>query len=99
MKNSTKFKIVKWVEKILGYKHPPVQIPIIKERKIQELNVEFILFEYEAKHRVKEMVIHRISNELMKLDAIDYIVEPDKENAYLVKARVFFIEPFEKWLK
>lgn len=38
MKNSTKLKIIRFVEKLIGYKEPPIQIFETKTKKVHKLN-------------------------------------------------------------
>lgn len=49
MKNETKFKIIKWVEKMLKYQQPVLQLSLREEkRQIQEVRWEGVLYKWDA---------------------------------------------------
>jgi len=96
MKNTTKFKIVKWAEKILGYKHLTPQIYKEHHRDIKELRMEREIraFEYTRfiQGNVAAWVAAEFTKELTKANAIDIKIIEDRINdKYKLKARVFFV--------
>ena len=98
MKNSTKLKIIKWVERALKYKHV-IQPPLIEQnRQIQEVRWEGILYEWDAKYDIKLAVNFEIAKEMLRLNVVDYKKERVNDGEYKVKARAFFIEPINRWL-
>lgn len=98
MKNSTKFKIIKWVEKILKYQQP-VQLPLKEEkRQIIEVRWEGKLPAYHANFNLNEVACEFIGRELEKLKIVDIKVDDleTRKDHYKVSARAFFIEPIER---
>jgi len=96
MKNSTKFKIIRFVEKLLRYQQP-FSPPIQSEtRKIQIVQWEGIMYEYDVKYNLKEMVSSYIVKELIKTDIISIENEPtERHGEYKVYAKAFFIKPIQ----
>lgn len=97
MKNSTKYKIIQWITKVLKYQNP-IQIPLREQtRKIQEVQTNFHLFEWDANEELEYYVGISIVKELLKMNAIDYKKEQDPQGGFIVTAKVYFIEPIERY--
>lgn len=96
MKNSTKFKIIKWVEKMLKYQQPIQLAPISDTRKIQEVRWEksFDKDRPVEKDKLKYIIAQSIAFEIEKRGLIQ-IKESIKYGKKIVRARAFFIKPLE----
>ena len=98
MKNSTKLKIINWVKKVLKY-YDPVRLPLKEEtRKIQEVRWEDS-FDKDRPIDITQLnhiISHGIAFEIEKRGVIQ-VKESIEYGKKIVRARAFFIEPFERW--
>lgn len=93
MKNTTKIKILRWVERLLNYEQP-IHIPYKEEtRKIKEIRYSGHLYDWDAEHNLKESINIRILHELSKTGAIEYKKEKHPQGGYSISARLFYIDP------
>jgi hypothetical protein len=86
MKYQTKLKIIRFVEKVIGYKHPPIQPLIVEQRTIQIARGEKVFhkneFAYITIDTANHMVAQSLMNMLMKTPAVVYTQEDVKLNEY-----------------
>jgi hypothetical protein len=96
MKNSTKFKIIVWVEKILKYKYP-TQIPSKKEeQQIQILQWEDSFNKVPTDIKCRNRIIAQsFAYQMQKMNIIQ-IKEKIVDGHKIVNAKAFFIYPPKK---
>lgn len=97
MKNYTKYKIIQFVKKVLKYIEP---IPRIIEEKtvpIMEVNGEIQLIDRIDDNLIKEELAHKIANELLKVNGIEFDLSQKNIyqglTRYKSKAKLTYINP------
>lgn len=104
LSNSTKLKIIKWVEKILNYKYPPIRPYIITKRNIVQVQSTALLkridnsslSEFGQIYMTKRSLENNLLKELIDKDLIQY---EETEDAYhrSITIKLFVVEPFKNY--
>lgn len=98
MNNSTKLKIIKWVEKILNYKHPPIRPYIITKRNIVQVQSTALLdrSEFGQMYMTKRSLETNLLKELIDKNLIQY---EESEDAYhrSITVKLFVAKPFKNY--
>ncbi len=104
MKNETKLKVIRWVEKILKYERPPVPFVNEEKFKVQVLRFEKEFDTYEFRRFIQRDVVYFVASEFAKelsnSNAIEIITEQQPLNGvYRIRAKLYYLVPKTKTSK
>ena len=95
MKNSTKYKIIKWVERMLGYKHSMPNLEV-ETRKIKTIQWRGRLNHNQIKYDLKNIIGVAIAEELIKNQVIEFYTRRIDDDQNDITGKIYFIEPFTR---
>ncbi len=98
LSNSTKLKIIKWVEKILNYKYPPIRPYIITKRNIVQVQSTALLdrSEFGQIYMTKRSLEINLLKELIDKNLIQY---EEREDDYhcSITVKLFVADLFKNY--
>ncbi|KKN88723.1 hypothetical protein LCGC14_0246140 [marine sediment metagenome] len=99
MKNSTKYKIVQWVERLIGYKPDPIIIQDKERREIQVIKYSFSLHEYNLLgfNLTKKMTVGIVEELIKNNELLVITTRKHSEDTVVATALLFCIKPIKQW--
>lgn len=96
MKNSTKLKIIRMVEKLLKYKQP-IQLQIFQqERKLIKIQYSCVIPDQLISDNLKQRIVYELAMKIKDYKLTKTITTQDGFGNYILTAEIVVLEPLSE---
>ena len=92
MKNETKRKFIRFVEKLIGYKYPPMMVYNTEKHQIKTIRIQLSLPKYIREEQIKQEILCKFIQHIGKANQIQIEKKSINKQENLITASFYVVD-------